>query len=158
MPFSVNDIRTYSGTGGVLYDPAAQTLQPAGQWHAFKSRYDVWESRRQNTATMAAIREAFSNDPDLADDLKAKADKLLDDVRVDRSIGMAQIRSILDEVDKAAPALDERIALRLAAERPKLSAAVVPAGGSCSSPAVPSSERTGTRASGRETISPGGAT
>lgn len=116
MPISVNDLRTFQGTDGILFVPNDQggTLQSVDRWQTFKSAHAIGEAQAQNSATLDAIREAFRNDPDLASDLKTKADKLLDQVRIDRAIGVAQIKGIVKEIDglATAAALDERIQLR----------------------------------------------
>ena len=96
MPISLQSIRDFKQTN-MIWDSQSGTMKSAGLLQQLKSIFNIGNARKQNIATLAAIKNAIVSNLQ-ADDLKALAERKIDQVRTDRLIGAAQIRSIMDEL------------------------------------------------------------
>ena len=116
MPISFQSIRDFQATN-MVWDDQKGVMKSAGLWQKFKTFFNIGHAREQNAATLAAIKNAiFSSFP--ADDLKALAEERINQVRTDRVIGAAQIKGILDEIERIGgntqAAIKERTLMHLA--------------------------------------------
>lgn len=100
MPFSIDDIRNFTGSDRLLFDAQGGTLKAADKWQNFKSVFRIGDARTKNAETLVAIHHAIINDPRFfAKEVQAEAVKLLADVRTDRAISVAQIKDIVAKLD-----------------------------------------------------------
>ena len=97
MPISFQSIREFK-SANMIWDDQKGVMKSAGLWQKFKTYFNIGHAREQNAATLAAIKNAIvATFP--SDDLKALAEKKINQVRTDRLIGAAQIRGILDDLE-----------------------------------------------------------
>lgn len=102
MPFQLDDIRNFAGTDRMLFDPRSHggALQSVNKWQRFKSYFGIGIARQQNSETLAAIHNAILNEPKFfAKNIQDKAIELLAKVRTDRAIRVADIQSIVTQLD-----------------------------------------------------------
>ena len=100
MALSINSIRNFSGNDRILLDQQGG-LQSVNKWQRFKSFFNFGDARRQNGLTLDAIHRAIANDPQyFAPEVQAKARQLLCQIRTDRAIGVAEIKSVIATLDK----------------------------------------------------------
>ena len=116
MPISLQSIREFK-SANMIWDDQKGVMKSAGLWQKFKTLFNIGHAREQNAATLAAIKRAVV-DSLPADDLKALAARKIDQIRTDRVIGAAQIKSILDEFshlgDNSEAAIKKRTLMHLA--------------------------------------------
>ena len=103
MPISIADLRQFAGTDSMLLDLRSGTMQSVNKWQRFKSFFDIGDARQRNAETLVAIQHAFLNDARFNGRcIQTELARLLGQVRTDRAIGAAQIRSILDAMERLA--------------------------------------------------------
>ena len=80
---------------------SAISRERIGYWSASRaSFFNIGDARQRNSETLAAIHQAIVNDPRyFARDVQQEAVRLLSQVRTDRAIGVAEIKSIIDRLD-----------------------------------------------------------
>ncbi len=101
MALTVDTIRNFAGASGIQLDQQNGGLQTASKLQRFKSFFGFGDARQRNAETLTAIHHAIINDPRFfAKDVQAEAVRLLGQVRTDRAIGAAEIKSIIDHLDK----------------------------------------------------------
>ena len=99
MALTVDTIRNFTGTAGMQVDRQGN-LQEAGKFQGLKSMLNIGDARQRNAETLTAIHHAILNDPRFAAaDVRAEATRLLAEIRTDRAIGAAQIRTIMQTLD-----------------------------------------------------------
>ncbi|MBQ6339876.1 MAG: hypothetical protein IJI36_12105 [Kiritimatiellae bacterium] len=122
MALTVDSLRNLTGTGGITLDTQTGELA-ASALQKFKSYFNIGDARQKNTDTLIAIHHAIANDPNFAaPDVRAEAARLLGQIRTDRAISAAQVRTIVQTLDRltqnTAEAVSSRVAARLAATMP----------------------------------------
>ncbi|MBR4170127.1 MAG: hypothetical protein IKR48_00585 [Kiritimatiellae bacterium] len=126
MALTVTGIRNYiqnsTGDERILVDQQGG-IATVNKMQRFKSFFNIGIARQQNGLTIDAIHRAIANDPQyFAPEVQAKAAELLSQIRTDRAIGVAQIRSIIDTLDtmttpgKQLQGAQDMVAARLAAD------------------------------------------
>lgn len=122
MALTVDTIRNFTGTAGMQVDRQGN-LQEAGKFQGLKSMLNIGDARQRNAETLTAIHHAILNDPRFAAaDVRAEATRLLAEIRTDRAIGAAQIRTIMQTLDSltldSQASVSARVAARFAATMP----------------------------------------
>ena len=122
MPLTVDTIRNFTGTGSIMLDTKTGGLATSAL-QKFRSFFNFGDARQKNGETLTAIHHAILNDPNFAaPDIRAEALRLLSEIRTDRAIGAAQVRTIMHTLDSltqdTATAVSSRVAARLAATMP----------------------------------------
>ena len=96
MALSIDAIRNFAGTDRILVGQQG-VLQSVDKGQRF---FNIGDARQRNSETLAAIHQAIVNDPRyFARDVQQEAVRLLSQVRTDRAIGVAEIKSIIDRLD-----------------------------------------------------------
>ena len=126
MALTVDTLRNLTGTGSITLDRQNDGLV-AGKHQSFRSFFNIGDARQQNVETLVAIHHAIANDPRFAaPDVRAEAARLLGQIRTDRAIGAAQVRTIMQTLDRLTlntqDAVNARVAARLAATMPSWAA------------------------------------
>ena len=99
MALSIDAIRNFAGTDRILVGQQG-VLQSVDKGQRFRSFFNIGDARQRNSETLAAIHQAIVNDPRyFARDVQQEAVRLLSQVRTDRAIGVAEIKSIIDRLD-----------------------------------------------------------
>ena len=99
MALSIDAIRNFAGTDRILVGQQG-VLQSVDKGQRFRSFFNIGDARQRNSETLAAIHQAIVNDPRyFARDVQQEAVRLLSQVRTDRAIGAAEIKSIIDRLD-----------------------------------------------------------
>ena len=99
MPISLNAIRDFTGDGRFVLGQQGQ-VEEIGKFQRFKVFFNIGDARKQNGDTLLAIHHAILNDPRyFSPDVQKRAAELLSQVRSDRALGKAQIKSIITELD-----------------------------------------------------------
>lgn len=100
MPLTVDTIRNFAGGDGILLNSQGG-LDTVGKGQRFRSFFNIGDARQRNAETLTAIHHAIINDPRyFSVDVQAEAARLLSQVRTDRAVGTAEIKSIIDRLDK----------------------------------------------------------
>ena len=115
MALTVDTIRNFNGTGSISLDQQQSGITES-KFQQFKSFFNIGDARQKNAEMLTAIHHAILNDPRyFALNVQAEAARLLGQVRTDRAIGAAQIRSIIDKLDKMSAGMSTKGNRRLAA-------------------------------------------
>ena len=119
MPISLQSLREFQSTN-MIWDDRKGVMKSAGLWQKFKTYFNIGHAREQNAATLEAIKDAIvATFP--SDDLKALAEKKINQVRTDHLIGAAEIKGILAEFEHigggSEAAIKERTVMHMAATR-----------------------------------------
>lgn len=122
MALTVDSLRNLTGTGSITYDFRSGGLETSSL-QKFRSYFNIGDARQKNAETLTAIHHAILNDPNFAaPDVRAEAARLLSEIRTDRAIGAAQVRTVVQALDRltqdTATAVSSRVAARLAATMP----------------------------------------
>ena len=108
MAISLDSIRNFTGTGSITLNKQTTGIEES-KFQRFKSFFNIGDARQKNAETLTAIHHAIINDPKFfAKDVQARAVALLSEVHTDRAIGGAQIKSIVDELDKMSSLVSRR--------------------------------------------------
>ena len=126
MALTIDSIRNYTGTGSVTLDRQNDGFM-SGALQKFRSFFNIGDARRQNADTLVAIHHAIANDSRFAaPDVRAEAARLIGQIRTDRAIGAAQVRTIMQTLDSLTldtqDAVNARVAARLASTMPSWAA------------------------------------
>lgn len=95
-------------------------VKTTGFWHRVKCLFNIFGARQENKDTIREIKAAIDSHPVYSrmDDIKARAEVLLDQVRTDKALNARQIKGILLEIERlagsTAPAIRERAMMSLA--------------------------------------------
>ncbi len=114
MAITLNSILQFAGNDRVLLNAQGTGLQSVNRMQRFKSFFNIGNARQKNAETLTAIHFAVLNDPRFAaKDLQLEAVRLLEEVRVDRALSAAQIKSIAQALDRLGSGtdaiMDERV-------------------------------------------------
>ena len=114
MAITLNTILQFAGNDRILLNAQGTGLQSVNRMQRFKSFFDLGNARQKNAETLTAIHHAVLNDPRFAArDLQLEAVRLLEEVRVDRALSAAQIKSIAQALDRLGSGtdaiMDERV-------------------------------------------------
>ena len=114
MAITLNTILQFAGNDRVLLNAQGTGLQSVNRMQRFKSFFNIGNARQKNAETLTAIHFAVLNDPRFAaKDLQLEAVRLLEEVRVDRALSAAQIKSIAQALDRLGSGtdaiMDERV-------------------------------------------------
>ena len=117
MALNIDQLRQYTGSGSLsISSPANQgaaQITKTGFFHALGSRLGIKSSVDQNVQTLNALRDAIQADPRyFAANVQQRATDLLNGVRTDRAIGVAQVKSIIKELDRMSNVGDRALAAR----------------------------------------------
>ena len=107
MAITLNTILQFAGNDRVLLNAQGTGLRSVNRMQRFKSFFDLGDARQKNAETLSAIHHAVLNDPRFAArDLQLEAVRLLGEIRVDRALDAAQIKSIARELDRLSAGTD----------------------------------------------------
>ena len=114
MAITLNTILQFAGNDRILLNAQGTGLQSVNRMQRFKSFFNLGNARQKNAETLTAIHFAVLNDPRFAaKDLQHEAVRLLEEVRVDRALSAAQIKSIARALDRlgsgTAAIMNERV-------------------------------------------------
>ena len=110
MPLTVDTINSFGGTGSILLNDQGG-LDDAGASQKLRSLFNIGDARQRNAETLTAIHHAIINDPRyFTKAAQTAAVDMLSQVRTDRAIGIAEIKSILDKLDEIASPANKRSA------------------------------------------------
>ncbi len=99
MPLTVSTITSFGGTGSILLNGQGG-LDEVGKGQKLRSFFNIGDARQRNAETLTAIHHAIINDPRyFTKAVQDEAVRLLSQVRTDRAIGAAEIKSIIDRLD-----------------------------------------------------------
>ena len=114
MPISVDQLRNFEGEHALRLGSDGG-LEDVNRRQRFKSFFNIGHAREENRRTLDAIRTAIQNDPRyFAGAVRERAMALLAQVRTDRAIGVAQIRTIVQELDSLSTPEKQRAAISIA--------------------------------------------
>ena len=100
MALTIDTIRNFGGTGTIRLDQQKAGIEES-KLQGFRSFFNIGDARLKNAETLTAIHHAILNDPRyFSQDVQAEAARLLSEVRTDRAIGVAQIKSIIARLDE----------------------------------------------------------
>ena len=93
---TLDTISRFAGTGKMQVNAQGTGFESVGILQRLKSFFNIGDARLKNAETLTAIHHAILNDPRyFSQDVQAEAARLLSEVRTDRAIGVAQIKSII---------------------------------------------------------------
>ncbi len=121
MSISLNTIKSYAGTGGILLNAQQTGLESAGFVHRLKSFFNIGDAREKNQATLDALKDAVLTDSRFqTTDLMDEVERLFEKEHTFLAVDMSRIRGIMNKVgalaDKRNVAmLDRRVDLHMAA-------------------------------------------
>ena len=109
MALSIDSLRNFAGTGSITLDQQHTGIEESSKLQRLKSFFGIGDARQKNAETLTAIHHAILNDPQFfSKDVQQKAVDLLSQVRTDRAIGAAAIKSIIAKLDGMSSPVERR--------------------------------------------------
>ena len=105
MSLNIEQLRSFDSNWGNLVvqngQNGASQVRSGGFLHALGSLFHTDAAKRRNEATLNAIRTAIQNDPRyFAEDVKARANELLGQIRSGSNVGAKRIKDIIRQLDE----------------------------------------------------------
>ena len=120
MSISLNTIKSYAGTGGILLNAQQTGLESVGFVHRLKSFFNIGDAREKNRATLDALKDAVLTDPRFqTTDLMDEVERLFEKEHTCFAVDMSRIRGIMNKVGALADQrnvamLDKRVEMHMA--------------------------------------------